>query len=214
VVTNQKVYILVILIKIRRFKMIAKHNIPRKGFGKKLGAGLCALVSSVAGCFSGGSVEGFVGSHAPTSQRATTVEAGNSIDYGVRAKVKTKAKVGFEVGFSGHEATGENAVQINEVEAQDVSVGVSYPIWSNETVSVDVNAGAKTRTESETVESKIIPFSYSEDRSASGWYAGVGVEWKPVQHLSVGARVDWQGFGEGSYEEAGNTASVSVGYSF
>jgi len=193
---------------------------PQKGWGRKTIAGLLGLVLSVLpGCFKGGSIGAYVGSHAPSSQNQGVVRFDNSTETGIRARAKTKSKVEVEVAYSGHETSYENAIQRDELEVKDLSVSASYPVWSNRTISVNVGAGAVSRSENQTGRILGVPGSVSKDRTSTGWRAGVEARWQPHKNVSVEAGLDFHGFGDGSwesgsYEKSGTTLSVGASYNF
>jgi opacity protein-like surface antigen len=178
--------------------------------------GIAAVVSAVLpGCFTGGSVGAYVGSHNPSSQRnAGTIIFDNSTETGVTARAETKSKVELKVAYSGHETNWTDGATNEDLEVKDLSVSASYPLWSNGTVSVNAGAGVVSRSETQTESIVGLPGSYVEDRTSTGWKAGVEARWQPHKNVSVEAGVEYHQFGEGSYEEAGTTASIGASYTF
>jgi len=175
-------------------------------FFKKALIGLTALV---AGCSSSGFVTPNLGINLPTATRG--IEFDNALTYGVRGGVKTKKGVEIEAGYRGHNTSYEDAIQRNELEANDLSIGVSYPVWNNGKVSVNVNGEVISRSEDETLFDNFGNPLYSESRTSTGFGVGVGARFQAGKG-SVDARLTYEGFGEGSYEESG--LNLSAGYRF
>jgi len=179
------------------------------GFFRKALIGLTALV---AGCSSSGFVTPNLGINFPKNRWLT--EFDSALTYGVRGGVKTKKGVEIEVGYRGHNTSYEDAVQRNELEANDLSIGVSYPVWSNGKVSVNVNGEVISHAEKEACWLIGIPGSeLTENRSSTGFGVGVGARFQAGKG-SVDARLTYEGFGEGGYEESGVRQEFGYHFSF
>jgi len=189
--------------------------IPQKtGLWQKVLALGAVIGSALTGCVTGGSVGAFVGSHNPSSQRnPNPIVFDNSTETGIRAKVKTKSKIEAEVAYSGHETSYEDVIETDDIKASDLSVSASYPVWNNRTVFVNVGGGIVSRSEAKTLKLIGIPGSDTDNRTATGWKAGVEARWQPHKNVSVEAGLDFHGF-DNSYEKCGTTLSLGASYTF
>jgi hypothetical protein len=186
----------------------------KRSLKQKLIGGLAGLILSATGCVTGGSVGAFVGSHNPSSQQTGSyVNFDNSTETGIRARAKTKSKIEVEVAYSGHETSYEDVIETDDIKASDLSVSASYPVWNNRTVFVNVGGGIVSRSEAKTLKLIGIPGSDTDNRTATGWKAGVEARWQPHKNVSVEAGLDFHGF-DNSYEKCGTTLSLGASYTF
>jgi opacity protein-like surface antigen len=195
--------------------------IPQKtGLWQKVLALGAVIGSALTGCVTGGSVGAFVGSHNPSSQKNYgTIIFDNSIETGIRGRIKTESDVEIEVDYSGHKTNWTDGFENDDLEASDLSVCASYPVWRNGKVSVNANAGLISRSETQTTTIIGLPGNSVEDRTSTGWKAGIEARWQPYKNVSVEAGLDFHGFSEGSnkkwsYEKSGTTLSVGASYNF
>jgi opacity protein-like surface antigen len=186
----------------------------KRSLRQKLIGGLAGLVLS-AGCVTSGSVGAFVGSHNPTSQRNPgTIIFDSSIETGIRGRAKTKSKVEVEVAYSGHKTNWTDGFENDDLEANDLSVSASYPLFSNEKFSVNAGAGVVSRSEKKDITIIGWPGHDIHNTSSTGWKAGVEARYQPHKNVSVEAGLDFHGFGDGSYEKSGTTLSLGASYNF
>jgi opacity protein-like surface antigen len=194
-------------------------NKTQKSFGKKCLERLLEIATPILAVLSHGCIEGYtvtpeLGLNIPTSQRGNLVQYDNAITYGVKGEVRTKKGVEVEVGYRGHNTNWKDAFQENDVEVGDLSVGVVIPFVRKKGTTVYATAKVTSRSEEE--ESRLIGIpgsELSESRSATGYGLGVGARVQAGKG-ELDARVSYEGFGEGSYEESGLNASVGYTFSF
>jgi len=164
------------------------------------------------GCIMGGSVTPYLGYNVPIGdQRAVSYEFGNAVVLGVKGSIKTKKSIEVEVGYSSHNVNFKDAFQSNELKASDFSIGGVYPFANTRNTTPYISGKVIARSEEEAVYDSGGNFLGSETRSSTGFGVGVGARFQAGKG-SVDARMTYEGFGEGSYEESGLNASV--GYTF
>ena len=192
----------------------------KRSLKQKLIGGLAGLVLSATGCVTGGSAGAFVGSHNPISQKNYGIIVfDNSIETGIRARAKTESKVEVEVAYSGHKTNWTDGHEYDDLEASDLSISVLYPVRNNDKWSVNVGAGIISRSETQTSKIIGIPITDIENRTSTGWKAGVEARYTPNKNFSVETGLDFYGFKEGnndnwSYEKSGITLSLGASYNF
>jgi len=191
---------------------------PKRSLRQKILGGLASLVLS-AGCVTGGSIGAYVGSHNPLSQNQEIIKFDNSTEIGLKARTKTKSKVEVEVAYSGHGTNWTDGNENDDLEASDLSVSASYPLFENKKFSVNAGAGIISRSETQTTILIGLPGSIVKDRTSTGWKAVVEARYSPCKNVSVEAGLDFHGFGDGSwesgsYEKSGTTLSLGASYNF
>jgi hypothetical protein len=171
-------------------------------------AGLAALVAPLTGCVTGGSVGAFMGYNPPTMQ--SSLEFDSAITYGVRGGIKTKKGVEVEAEARFHDAYQNDGFQETNLIARDLSIGAVIPVRSNKGITLYTVPKLICRNEKGIVRSIGIPGSDSPfDWNSTGFGVGVGARVQAGKG-SVDARVSYEGFGEGGYEESG--VKFDVGY--
>jgi len=190
-------------------------NKTQKSFGRKVLEAILGLSTPVLAVLSPGCVEGYtvtpeLGVNIPTSQRFG-YQCDSSISHGVRVGVRTKKGVEVEAEARFHNTEYNNGFQINALDATDLSMGVVIPLQANGKVEFYAVPRVINRGEKDSVELIGVGNVGSTSRSSTGFGVGVGARFQAGKG-SVDARVMFEGFGKGSYEESG--VRVDAGYTF
>jgi len=179
--------------------MIPKHLRQKASLGL---VSLAAIALGAVGCVKG-TVTPELGYHQPTSQRFQ--EFDSSTTYGIRGGVEFDNGLEVEVAYDGHETVYENAIQRNDIEASDLGVRVSVPLWKRAGQKLAAFLGLGKRKQKETM--TWVGPTITEDTTADVLGVGVSYE-KDLGKGALGAELEAINVGEGSYEESGWKAKI------